>query len=76
MTVGDDATRTPTPTRENPIATPTPENPVATGTPTPPESGNAGLAGEGGPSPWLVLGLGALAVATLVGARSVKGRSR
>ena len=71
-----DGAATPTPTPENPIATPTPENPVATGTPTPPESGNAGLAGGVGSSPWLVLGLGALALATLAGARSMKGRSR
>jgi hypothetical protein len=78
LTVDDAATPTPTPTPENPIATPTPapENPVATGTPTPPESGNAGLAGGVGSSPWLVLGLGALALATLAGARSMKGRSR
>jgi hypothetical protein len=74
LTVDDGAAPTPTP--ENPIATPTPTpNPIA-GTPTPPESGGAGLAGGGGPSPWLVLGFGALAVATLAGARSVKGRSR
>ena len=78
LTAGDAPTTTPTP--ENPIATtPAPENPIATpaaaGAPTPPESGNAGLAGGGSPISWLVLGLGALAVATLAGARSVTGRN-
>ncbi len=57
-----------TPT-ETPTETMTPE------TPTPPVVGNAGLAGTSS-SPWLALGLGALAVAMLAGARSVTGRVR
>ena len=45
-------------------------------TPEPPDTGNAGLAGTSSSSPWLALGLGALAVAMLAGARSVTGRVR
>ena len=44
--------------------------------PKPPDTGNAGLAGTSSSSPWLALGLGALAVAMLAGARSVTGRVR
>ncbi len=52
------------------------ETPTETMTPKPPETGNAGLAGTSSSSPWLALGLGALAVAMLAGARSVTGRVR
>ena len=45
-------------------------------TPQPPDTGNAGLAGTSSSSHALALGLGALAVAMLAGARSVTGRSR
>ena len=41
-----------------------------------PDTGNAGLAGTSSSSTSLALGLGALAVAMLAGARSVTGRSR
>ena len=51
----------------------TPEPPEP---PKPPDTGNAGLAGTSSSSPWLALGLGALAVAMLAGARSVTGRVR
>ena len=51
----------------------TPEPPKP---PKPPDTGNAGLAGTSSSSPWLALGLGALAVAMLAGARSVTGRVR
>ena len=42
----------------------------------PPDTGNAGLAASSSASHALALGLGALAVAMLAGARSVTGRSR
>ena len=42
----------------------------------PPDTGNAGLAATSSASHALALGLGALAVAMLAGARSVTGRSR
>ena len=47
-----------------------------TTTPTPPDTGDAGLLASSSSSPWLALGLGALAVAMLAGARSATGRVR
>ena len=44
--------------------------------PKPPDTGNAGLAGTTSAGHGLVLGLGALALAMLAGARSVTSRSR
>ena len=62
---------------ETPTETPTETmTPVDTMTPEPPDTGNAGLVGTSSSSPWLALGLGALAVAMLAGARSVTGRVR
>jgi hypothetical protein len=43
---------------------------------TPPDTGDAGLVVVSVSSPWLALGLGALAVAMLAGARTATGRSR
>jgi hypothetical protein len=45
-------------------------------TPTPPATGDAGLLAASSSSPLLALGLGALAVAMLAGARSATGRVR
>ncbi len=44
--------------------------------PAPPDTGDAGLVAASSTSPWLALGLGALAVAMLAGARSVTDRTR
>ena len=44
--------------------------------PAPPATGNAGLLADQSASPWLALSLGALALATLAGARVVTGRVR
>ncbi len=50
--------------------------PTTPTTPTPPDTGDAGLLAASSSSPWLALGLGALAVAMLAGARSATGRVR
>jgi len=44
--------------------------------PTPAESGNAGLLGQGGATPWLALGVAVVGLAVLGGARRVTARSR
>ena len=44
--------------------------------PAPADTGNAGLLAEQGTSPWMALGLGALVLAMLAGARVTIGRTR
>ena len=68
---------TPEATPAMPEATPeaTPDDGMKPPVPAPPEDGNAGLATESGSaSMFLVLALGALAVAGVAGARTVTGR--
>ena len=59
------------------MAMPAPAMPApAMPAPAPADTGNAGLLAEQGTSPWMALGLGALVLAMLAGARVTIGRTR